>query len=214
MRATEARLTDARLNEIRGRLLNPLNEDGLRAWYPNDVGALLNEVLTQRRIISESLHISRKNPALDQDTEDLVEASRRISDRWADIQKGVWARAETKRVREALTDAEQSVAQSSVVIAGQQARISQLQSEIESLQGRVVDTIAEARRAALDQQKVLSDKQAHITQTEAELAHLQAHIVNTVASAKQAIAQLQAEHAARAARAEALVNQAVAALRD
>jgi predicted nucleic acid-binding Zn-ribbon protein len=175
MQKTDDRVTDAKLQEIHQRLLVPLNDEGLRAWYPSDVALLMREVLAQRKIIGDALRVARQNPALDEDTNDLVTAVSRIGEKWDGVKNGVWAKAEVKRLRESLAGAEADLAQYSTVIASQQAHVSQLEAQVADLQARIVDTISDAKAAAM---------------------------------------QREGEHAKRAAKAEALVAQAVAALRD
>jgi hypothetical protein len=175
MPRTDDRVTDAKLQEIHQRLLVPLNEEGLRAWYPADVSLLMREVLAQRGIMAAALDACRDNPALEDDTIDLVAACTAIRDKWDSVKTGVWAKAEVKRLRESLAGAEADLAQYSTVIAAQQAHVSQLEAQVADLQARIVDTISDAKAAAM---------------------------------------QREGEHAKRAAKAEALVAQAVAALRD
>jgi len=175
MPRTDDRVTDAKLQEIHQRLLVQLNEEGLRAWYPADVSLLMRDVLAQRKIIANALRIARQNPALDEDTDDLVTAVTRIGEKWDAVKSGVWAKAEVKRLRESLNAAEMGLTGYSNVIASQQAQVAQLEAQVADLQARIVDTISDAKAAAM---------------------------------------QREAEHAKRAAKAEALVAQAVAALRD
>lgn len=47
------RLTEQQLGEIAYRLRVGLNDEGLRAWYPTDVGSLLREVFVLRHLLAE-----------------------------------------------------------------------------------------------------------------------------------------------------------------
>jgi hypothetical protein len=171
---TDIRLSDAQLNDIHGRLRVPLNDEGLRAWYPSDVSLLVREVLTQRRIIAEALDVCRDNPALEDDTIDLVAACKAIRDRWGDIKRGVYAKAEMKRLREGNDERDLALRRVEQHLTEAMARNDGLQAENDQLRAQIVDTISDA---------------------------------------KQGVMQLQAEHAARVAKAEGLLLQTAAALR-
>ena len=146
MRVVEEPLTYQRLVEIRDRLLTPLNDDGLRAWYANDVSVLFREVILLRRERAEALCICQENPALDEQTDDLVAAAQRISERWAEIKRGVWAKAEVKRLQETVANHEEALSEYANTIAAKQAKIEQLCAEAAELSVRLVGAIAEAKQ--------------------------------------------------------------------
>jgi len=106
---TPNRLNDVQLGEIGRRLSTPLNDDGLRAWYRQDVDVLLQEVIALRRERAAVLAFLEHNPGL-QDyahQRDPVDLARHLADIWEQHQQGVWQRAEVKRIRDKLAEANQ-----------------------------------------------------------------------------------------------------------
>jgi len=149
---TDIRLNDASLNDIHGRLRIPLNDEGLRAWYPSDVSLLLREVLTQRRIIAEALDVCRDNPALEFDTVDLVQACKEIRDRWGDIKRGVYAKAEMKRLREQNDQRDLAIRRLEQGLNASMGRGDSLQAENDQLRAQIVDTISDAKQGVMQLQ--------------------------------------------------------------
>lgn len=98
------RLTDLELNEIARRLSMPMNDDGLRAWYRQDVVAMMEEVLYLRREHAQAMTIFARNPPLDglEHMTSMVEVARRLSEMWDQQVQGVWQKIEVKRIREKL----------------------------------------------------------------------------------------------------------------
>jgi regulator of replication initiation timing len=149
---TDVRLSDAQLSEIHARLRVPLNDEGLRAWYPSDVSLLVREVLTQRRIIAEALDVCRDNPALEDDTVDLVRACKAIRDRWADIKGGVYAKAEMKRLREQNDERDLALRRVEQHLTEAMSRNDGLQAENDQLRAQIVDTISDAKQGVMQLQ--------------------------------------------------------------
>lgn len=101
MTAELPRLLDAELNEIARRVASPMNDDGLKAWYAQDVGKLLAEVLALRREVANAYATLIGNPPLVNlgSVGSLPAAVDRIVELWADQEAGIWQRAEVKRIK-------------------------------------------------------------------------------------------------------------------
>lgn len=144
-----ARLLDTELNEIQRRLRTPLNDDGLRSWYPRDVANLLGETLTLRRDVAQALAILQASPPLAGSGFDgsIVDAAKSLAVTWADQQKGVWQKAEVKRIRDRLDEATAGLAAAAGDLAARDARVRDLEEQVRMLEARVADTEAEATLA-------------------------------------------------------------------
>lgn len=158
----DARLTDAQLAEIRDRLTAGLNDDGLKAWYPSDVASLLREVLMQRRIIAQSLAVCRDNPALESDTTDLIAACQEIRERWNDLRRNVWARAEVKKLREQNDQRDVAIQRLQQELTEAMARADALHAAVDQVNARMVDTIAEARQREAHLRREQAEKLARV----------------------------------------------------
>lgn len=160
--AVDARLTDAQLAEIRNRMAVGLNDDGLKAWYPHDVSMLLREVYAQRRIIWEALEICRANPALESGTSDLVAACQEIATRWQELKRGVWAKAEVKKLREQNEIKDVAIARLEGELLDAMARADALHAAVDQVNARLVDTISEAKQREAELRTEQSERLARV----------------------------------------------------
>lgn len=161
-----SRLSNAHLADIGHRLATPLNDDGYRAWYRQDVSALLEEVLVLRRERATAMAVLAANPPLEglDQTTDLVEVAKVLATLWTEQQQGVWQRAEVKRIRDKLTVTGQAVEAFERASIEQAARLAEVQEQAAQLQAQLVDAINEGRHAIASAQQACADRGRRVTE--------------------------------------------------
>lgn len=156
--AAPARASDAQLADIRMRLVRGLNDEGLRAWYSNDVATLLSEVMALRQLMAKAVEVCRSNPALHSDTNDLLTAVKEISERWHELQSNAWQRNEFKRfkarleaevdaAKERANKAEVAEGNLTVALGAERDQNAALRAQVDQLEASLVDAVADAQRA-------------------------------------------------------------------
>ena len=158
------RLNDVMLTDIARRLSSPMNDDGLRAWYRQDGGALLEEVIALRRERAAVLASFARNPALQDYPHhgDPADLANRLLEVWTEQQQGVWQRAEVKRIRDKLaatTHSLQALEQSS---EDQARTIGELKEQVEQMQAQLLDAIADGRRAVDDANRACAERSQRV----------------------------------------------------
>ncbi len=159
------RLNNAELAQIGRRLQTPLNDDGLRAWYRNDVTGLLEEVMALRRDRAAAMATLAANPpleGLDQDVS-LAEVAAQLAQLWTDHQQGVWQRAEVKRIREKLAETAQKLEATERAADEMSQHINQQNERIEQLQAQLVDAIADGHRAVAEVERGCVERAERVT---------------------------------------------------
>lgn len=137
------RLTNVQLQDIGQRLKQPLTDEGVRAFYRQDVTSLVAEVLYLRRDHSRALAVFQNNPPLHDvpETADMADVAQQLAEVWVQQEAGLWKDDETRRLRDhrnaALSEAEAAHRQV-VALEGQIASLRTENAQIGQLQGELV----------------------------------------------------------------------------
>lgn len=95
-----SQVTDRTLEEIAHRLNSPMTEDGLRAWYYNDAGALLGEVIYLRRTLAQATAMLSGPPLEDvAPGTPILQVAERLAAVWQQHVDGLWKAAELRLMR-------------------------------------------------------------------------------------------------------------------
>ena len=208
------RLNNAELNDIVNRLNTSMTDEGYRAWYRNDVNALLQEAMALRRERGAAMTIFNANPPLEGiDTNtSMAEVARRLTELWTQYRDGVWQRAEVKRIRESLASTKLNLATTSEDRDQQAVRIAQLKEEIAQLEGRLAEAAATADRDQALARSQLDQQLGLINGLEGEVRRLNARIEEAVAEGQRAVEAERQNCADTASRAVLLIQQATGLL--
>jgi hypothetical protein len=211
------RVSDADLERIAHFLSAPLSPEGALNRYPQDVRALLGEVLAQRRELAEVLQGLRQLPLDEVKLEDgsltIVSKAQAF---WLEYQRGLWGEKETKRLKAAADRANAAVEEAKrreerllERIAGLETAYAESQALSASLTEQVrelTDNLAAATgREALHSQRV--------TMLEGERAETDRQHAIEVSLARSARDAAEREWADRAEGAERLLHEAINTLR-
>jgi hypothetical protein len=203
------RLNDANLAEIARRIGSPMNDDGLRAWYRQDGGALLEEVFALRRERAAGMAIFAQNPpieGLDQATP-LPEVASQLAQLWTEQQQGVWQKAEVKRIRAALAAEISDRKTVDGVVKQRAARIVQLETDLASVKDALLNTQRQLSATMLAAQE-------QINRLEQERDRAVTELGETKLAANRAITATQKAYADRAGRMRAVLEQAAGVLKE
>lgn len=145
MAVERTRVTDMELNAIAARLErstppSTMNDDGLRNWYPNDVGSLMQEVLALRQDGARVHDLLATNPALDEDARLYPSAwlAQRLNELWAENQAGLWRKAQYARLKERLDETTAQREQLLTQLTRSQDRVASLEAEADLLRSQLV----------------------------------------------------------------------------
>jgi chromosome segregation ATPase len=107
---TIRRLADSELQVIVGNLARPLSPEYALNRYPQDVQALVGEVLALRRERAEVVRALQRLPLEDVTLADgPLEIVAKAEAMWLDYQRGLWAERETGRLKKTADRAEAAV---------------------------------------------------------------------------------------------------------
>lgn len=147
------RLTNVQLQDIGTRLRQPMTDEGVRAFYRQDVTSLVAEVLYLRRDHSRALSVFQNNPPLHDvpETADMADIAQQLAEVWVQQEAGLWKDDETRRLRDhknaALDEAEAAHKQAQALegqiasLRTENAQIGQLQSALVASRDREQDAV-------------------------------------------------------------------------
>jgi len=143
------RLPDANLEDIVQRYGQPLNNDGLRVWYRQDVGSLLEEVMALRRERQHAISIFAAHPPLEglDQSQSLVEIAEQLAVLWTRQLEGVWQKAEVKSIRENLASTKLNLTATTEDRDNKAKKIAEQEARISELETKVANTILEGVQA-------------------------------------------------------------------
>jgi hypothetical protein len=211
------RLSDADLDRIARFLQSPLSPEGALNRYPQDVRALMFEVLALRREHASILNSLRQLPLEEVKPEDgpmaIVEKAQGF---WLEYQRGLWGEKETKRLKAAADRANAAVEEGKRREERQAERIAQSEAayaESQALSASLTEQVREltdSLAATTGREAMHSQRVAVLESERAAMERSHAVEVSLAQSAKDATDR---EWSDRAEAAERLLHEAINALR-
>lgn len=193
MPATIERLDTNRLQAMRGRTQVLLTDEGAKSWYVNDVTALLQEVDMLRTEYADTVQFFAADGVEAQPGEPI----RRLAERWKEVASGLWEKAQVKRLRQMVRDAQSEVEQARTEISHAKDHITTLNGAAEhwrdeavALSDKLATTLTEQAQERLQQQEV-------IEKLLAEVAHLNDAVAAEMQRCEQVVAMQQAQYHAQ-----------------